>query len=122
MPMKAPVIETTGTDLVPTSYICGMIDLKFLQRSQLGPRLAKVRPTKRKKSPKAARALVVRWPTCSMKPTGMAGIIAVRGDMTKPWLVSKRLIGALISPREHLPRRRANRILRQRELGTRRDV
>src|SRR5882762_10433284 len=73
MPMNAPVMETTGTDLVPTSYICGRTFLMSFNLVKTGPRLRKVRPTKIQKSPNAAKMLVVVRPTCSMKETGMAG-------------------------------------------------
>src|SRR5437867_537229 len=73
MPMNAPVMETTGTDLVPTSYICGRTCLRFFHRAKVGPMLRKVRPTKIQKSPNAAMMLVVVRPTCSMKETAMAG-------------------------------------------------
>src|SRR3954463_9043505 len=73
MPMNAPVMETTGTDLVPTSYICGRTFLMSFSLVMAGPRLRKVRPTNTQKSPKAAKMLVVERPTCSMKETGMGG-------------------------------------------------
>src|SRR5437660_12191039 len=71
--MNAPVMETTGTDLVPTSYICGRTCRRYFQRMKVGPMLRRVRPTKIQKSPNAAMMLVVVRPTCSMKETGMAG-------------------------------------------------
>src|SRR5687767_12158229 len=73
MPMNAPVMETTGTDLVPTSYICGRTFLRLFQRTKVGPTFLKVLQTKIQKSPKAAMMLVVLRPTCSMNVTGMAG-------------------------------------------------
>src|SRR5687768_6465022 len=71
MPMNAPVIPTTGTDLVPTSYICGRIWRKFFQRSQLGPMLRNVRATNTQKSPNAANTLFVRRPMSSTKLNDM---------------------------------------------------
>src|SRR5439155_24284876 len=71
MPMNAPVTLTTGTERVPTSYICGNTSRTVLIRKTLAPSQANVRATKMQKSPNAASALFVFRPTRSIRPTGM---------------------------------------------------
>ena len=71
MPMNAPVMEMTGTDFVPTSYICGKTSRMFFQRSHPRPIQRKVRRVKVQNSPNSARKFLVLWPSLSIIPIAM---------------------------------------------------
>jgi len=55
MPMNAPVTATTGTDLEPTSYICGSRSRRLFQRKSPRNSHPKVLAANAKKSPKSGQ-------------------------------------------------------------------
>src|SRR3954454_5839460 len=85
--MNAPVMPMTGTDLKPTSYICGKTSRMFFQRSDPRANHESVRPTNAQNSPNAARmANVVSPSLCAARVGIERGIIRPSLTSGKPRL------------------------------------